>query len=245
MKLPNFKIEENQKINDMLNDYNEDKKSKEIIVKVDETDVVEMYETPFDGFNEVKYIKEIEKIIRNSFEYKNYVQMLRTEFDLNQCRFYDNIDISELKISIELHHYPASLFDIVAAVRESLKESNMINAYKTFDVANLVMKLHYEGIIGLVPLTKTNHDLTHNGELFIPLNDKYVFGDYEKLFNDERLVFDNLFFEKLNVIKKKTSEYEITGENLTESLFENKEIKIEMKEAISPMKINKEESETA
>jgi hypothetical protein len=45
-----------------------------------------------------------------------------------------------------------------------------------------IMEIHYRGLIGLIPLDKTIHDLTHNGYLFIPV--QYVFGDVETFYNE-------------------------------------------------------------
>ena len=39
------------------------------------------------------------------------------------------------------------------------------------------MECHYKGIVGLYPLTATEHELVHNGYLFIPPKD--VFGRYD------------------------------------------------------------------
>jgi hypothetical protein len=38
-----------------------------------------------------------------------------------------------------------------------------------YEVANEVMECHYEGIVGLLPLSVTVHELVHSGKLFIPL----------------------------------------------------------------------------
>ncbi len=53
--------------------------------------------------------------------------------------------------------------------------------FTSFSVAKEVMDLHYKNMIGLVPLTKTNHELAHEGSLFI--SSKQVFGEY-KAFSD-------------------------------------------------------------
>ena len=42
-------------------------------------------------------------------------------------------------------------------------------------LAHEVMNLHYENLIGIVPLSRTVHELAHSGEIFINL--KQVFGD--------------------------------------------------------------------
>ena len=40
------------------------------------------------------------------------------------------------------------------------------------------MELHFKNLIGLVPLSKTNHELAHNGKLFLSKNQ--IFGNYTK-----------------------------------------------------------------
>jgi hypothetical protein len=44
------------------------------------------------------------------------------------------------------------------------------------------MDLHYQNKIGLVPLSKTVHDLTHDGEIFI--NFKSVFGKFNEFIDE-------------------------------------------------------------
>jgi hypothetical protein len=46
-------------------------------------------------------------------------------------------------------------------------------------IAEEVLRLHYENLVGLVPVSKTAHQLIHNTEkLFVPLN--MVYGNYGK-----------------------------------------------------------------
>ena len=96
------------------------------------------------------------------------------------------------------------------------------------------MKLHYEGKIGLVPLTKTAHELVHGGSIFIPLNKDYVFGDYEKLI--EEYNFSSDFMNTYNNVKK-LSESE---NKVKTNKFEYRSIKVEMEEAKSPNMISVE-----
>lgn len=241
MKLPNIVPQNKTNEIDKLIDAGSNK----LVVKVNETATIDMYEIPEEDINEVKYTNYIEKIIRSSSEYKRYIQTVKREFDLNNCRFYDNIDLTEVKVSLELHHYPATLFDIVTAVRDFYFKEDTLKAYSSFEIAEIVMRLHYEGKVGLVPLTKTNHDLAHNGALFIPLTEDYVFGDYGSLFKDKSLSFDSLFYEKLNAIKAMTADFKESGVNHSDYLFESKEVEVEMKIANSPMKIAIEEDQIA
>jgi hypothetical protein len=61
----------------------------------------------------VKFIQQIEKIVRSSLEYKEMVEFLKENADFSNCKFYVNITGSK-KIKIEIHHTPFTLFDIVS-----------------------------------------------------------------------------------------------------------------------------------
>jgi len=56
--------------------------------------------------------------------------------------------------------------------------------FDSFLIASEIMRLHYAGYIGLVPLTKTLHEMAHAGKLFIGLEN--VFGNFQKFFVDHR-----------------------------------------------------------
>lgn len=139
----------------------------------------------YDLFNEKdfkKYIDDIERLVRTSREYREAVQYLRMYMDMNNSLFFRNVNnIETAKIKIELHHYPFTLYDIVLTVFN--KRSRCQEPLDTELVAKEVAYLHYFLIIGLVPLSKTEHKLVHNQALFIPLeynNTPIVLGDYNK-----------------------------------------------------------------
>jgi hypothetical protein len=122
-----------------------------------------------------KFISNIERLIRSSKEYKKYIELLRSNLSALNI---DNIlsNITNADAELEFHHYPLSLYEIVDIVCTS----KFLNKEKftSFSVAKEVMESHYINIIGLVPLTKTNHELAHNGDLFI--SKKQIFGDYSR-----------------------------------------------------------------
>ena len=115
-----------------------------------------------------KFIKSVEKIIRSSLEYREFISYLRSELGMNFCMFFNNVSRDDIKnIGIEIHHIPFSLFDIVNIVLRKYETEEL-----TIDplvIADEVMRLHYEGKVGLVPLSVTVHELYHRGDLFIPL----------------------------------------------------------------------------
>lgn len=149
-------------------------------------DNIPPYDTEdYDLFNEKdfkKYIDDIERMVRSSREYREAVQYMRKFINMNTSLFFQNINnIETAKIKIELHHHPFTLYDIVITVfnkRSRLQESLDIEL-----VAKEVAYLHYFLVIGLVPLSRTEHKLVHNQALFIPLEldgKPIVLGDYNK-----------------------------------------------------------------
>lgn len=127
-----------------------------------------------------KYKKDIEKIVRKSFEYRSFIRYLKDNMNMNKCAYLNNVSNKEdNSIKIEIHHYPFTLYDIIEIVYN--KRSHYGESLSVFMVAKEVMELHYKMMIGLIPLSETVHELAHNGKIFIPV-DK-VMGRY-KLFAD-------------------------------------------------------------
>lgn len=115
-----------------------------------------------------KFIKTVEKIIRSSLEYREFISYLRSELGMNFCMFFNNVSRDDIKnIGIEIHHIPFSLFDIVNIVLRKYEAEEL--PIDPLVIADEVMRLHYEGKVGLVPLSITVHELYHRGDLFIPL----------------------------------------------------------------------------
>lgn len=126
-----------------------------------------------------KVIGYIEKEVRGSFEYRKYINYMKTELDLTKCALLPGIDCSEGAASLEFHHYPMNLYEITETIGnqmlETLAEDEKLSC---FDIAERVMEEHYRGNIGLIPLTKTLHDMAHNKSIIIPISK--VNGDYKK-----------------------------------------------------------------
>lgn len=132
--------------------------------------------------DKIRLIKHIESIVRKSFEYKQYIQFLRQNINMNECAFFQNVNNKNPNsgISIEIHHEPIDLFTIVSTVVDKWIDLDMdINPLL---ISEEVMKLHYKNQVGLVPLSATVHQLYHDGKLFIPLQN--VYGDYLRFIED-------------------------------------------------------------
>ena len=175
-----------------------------------------------EQFNQ-KVINYLEKIIRKSYEYKQYISYLKSELDITKCALIPTLDISELDISLEFHHYPITLYDIVETILHKYfvkkKENEKISM---FDVMQEVMEEHYLGDIGLVPLSATMHEMAHSGSIKIPFSsvygnvDKFVakYGQYmrpelrEKVTNSK--LIDNKMAEEYNKkLEKNVMHYNI------------------------------------
>lgn len=115
----------------------------------------------------VKLIKEIESYCRQSMEYGDLIKYLRNNINMDECTFLSGFKIKKKGRVIELHHAPYTLFSIVDIVVR--KHEDLYNKIDEFDVCEEVMRLHYQGLIGLIPLSVTCHQLVHDNRLNIPL----------------------------------------------------------------------------
>lgn len=142
-----------------------------------------------------KVIKHIETLIRSSIEYKDYIKFLKTF--MNKDTFFSNVEQTAYnKVKIELHHSPLTLYDIVTIVLT--KHEDLYGKINLFDIAEEVMKLHYQCKVGLAPLSKTTHKLVHDGKVFVTV--KMVRGDWVSFYKEYLDYFPQDMIEKLKRI---------------------------------------------
>lgn len=126
-----------------------------------------------------KYLSDIKNCVRSSIEYKALIKNLKDYGMMNRSGLNPNIsnDLNESgkKVSIEIHHTPFTLEDIVKIIYE--KRTIKGEDLSIEMVAKEVMMCHYMNLVGLFPLTKTEHKLAENGYIFIPIN--VIYGDYK------------------------------------------------------------------
>lgn len=157
--------------------------------KINEVPEIKRHVIILTDKDKVRLIKNIERIVRGSQEYKQYIGFLKKEIDMTHCSFFTNVKKTETtkKLSIEIHHEPFTLFDIVQIVTEKwIAEDKDANPLM---IADEVMKLHYQGRVGLIPLSLTVHELIHEGKLFIPLQN--VYGNYISFLEEYEPYIDN------------------------------------------------------
>jgi len=142
-----------------------------------------------------KLISYIEREIRNSFEYKNYIQYLKEELDLTRCALLPNIDTKTLSVSLEFHHFPFTLYDITEIITKSMLHRSKNKSISCFDVAEKVVIEHFKNNVGLVPLTETLHQMAHKNAIIIPM-DK-INGNYREFMKKYKLFIESDKIEKI------------------------------------------------
>lgn len=141
-----------------------------------------------------KLIKTIESLVRSSIDYKDLIKYLRTYIDMNQCEFFENFKAGKRKGMIEIHHSPFDLYTIVDVVMQKMEKTE--GYLDELVIADKVLQMHYEGLIGLIPLSITAHQLVHDGKLIVPLN--CVYGRFVEFTN---LFYNELGEERLEILK--------------------------------------------
>lgn len=155
----------------------------------------------FDEKDFNKYLQDIERIIRSSMEYREFINYLREYMDMNKCSFFENVsNINSYKIKIHIHHHPLTLYDIVVIVYN--KRSFFEESLEAEMVAKEAMYIHYFMMVGLIPLSETVHDLVHDQLIFIPLNK--VMGNWEEFLDTYSDFIPTETLEKIERYKRNT-----------------------------------------
>ena len=182
----------------------------EVIIFNEELPKYDGYE--FDVFDDKdfdKYIKYIEKIVRNSFEYRKFIEFLLENIGMDKCSFMENVTNAEtFKIQIHLHHHPFDLYTITIIVYKRRFEAK--ESIETEAVAKEVMWVHSNLLIGLIPLCETVHELVHNFYLFIPIDNVLGLVDmfielYKPWITDEQMNIYNSIVEYSRIYNEESN----------------------------------------
>lgn len=201
----------------------------------------------FDDKEREKYINDLERHVRSSYEYRNMVQYLREYMNMNSCAFIPNVTNEvNRKIKIELHHSPFTLRDIcVTILNKRMKNNEMLTIES---VAYEVMFVHYSLMVGLIPLSETAHQLVHSQYIFIPTDKVYgYYKNFVKTYNDyidpelldkldelERLTIAGTYNDSYKeVLEKKYITIDMEGNNQFDKLHELQEL---LKEKLSGLR---------
>jgi hypothetical protein len=186
------------------------------------------------------FVTCVEKEIRRSDEYARYLGHLRS-MGLNGCAILNNIQNNDeelSKLTIEFHHYPFTLYDIVSIVTEEML-SDETQYVSSFLVAQKVLQLHFDNKVGLVPLCKTVHELAHAGEIFINLN--LVYGYYDKFIEEYDEFIDDDYKNQYNMLVRMTKDNKPYSES---DILALKQRAIEEEEELQEIKESKKSKVT-
>jgi len=112
-----------------------------------------------------RFIKNVVSLVRHSYEYKLWTKYVKDDLGHNICAL--SGEVSD-EVTIEIHHHPLCLFEIV----EVVVNSHIIQSLEfcTADIMKEVLELHFENKVGYIPLCSTLHEKYHNGYLQIPID---------------------------------------------------------------------------
>lgn len=188
-----------------------------------------------------RIIKRIERQIRMSIEYRDYIKFLKDYVNMNACAFFKNVsnDGAENKrIKIEVHHEPFTLRDYVEVVLNKYIDLGM--PLNELYIADEVMQIHYENQVGLIPLSRTMHQVMHkSNKIKIPLY--MLYGDYMAFMRGYE---DYLTDEMIEKLERKINETNAIKED-SFSPLEKKYTYLEIDGVELPKLIGEEESEAA
>lgn len=115
-----------------------------------------------------KYLKYIEGEVRHSFEYREFISYIKDYYHMDESGIEQISSKDNKAVRIEVHHYPYTLYDIVGIVYQ--KRCYYQESLEPEMTAKEVMMLHYKLMVGLIPLTVTEHELIHDGKIFYPVD---------------------------------------------------------------------------
>jgi hypothetical protein len=138
-----------------------------------------------------KFIRSCESLIRQSPEYKLWVEYIRATYNCHVCSLTGE---QNHETRIDIHHHPFSLYSITKGVINKCIVNE--DSFCSFDISTKVIELHYENRVGYIPIVRSLHEKFHNGFLQIPI--EFIKGDWNFLHDN---YLDYLSDDDTDVIK--------------------------------------------
>ena len=143
----------------------------------------------------VKFIRNCERHIRSSLEYKQWRNYIIDVLGVQTCMITnERMD----QCTIEVHHHVPSLFVLVKSITNKLMDEE--KEFSTFDISLEAIKYHFQNKVGYVTLIKSIHEKFHNGFLGVPTN--VIKGNYQAFVEEYSSHMDD---EDLDVIQQRLS----------------------------------------
>lgn len=118
-----------------------------------------------DDKQEKAFIRKVKSMVRNSPEYAEWRDYILEVKQQTRCVLTDE---SSAAVTIEIHHHPISMENIIKLILIKHYQDN--EAFSSYDIQKTVISYHFENVVGYVPLTTTMHEKFHNGYQDIPIN---------------------------------------------------------------------------
>lgn len=149
---------------------------------------IEYFKTLDDFLDEShysKFIKAVEAQVRTSRDYKRFVDYIKNTLGLDFCQVFSQI-YDRVDANVEFHHGPIfTLYDYCEVeLTKFLRTGDRVN---TFRVADAVLDLHYAMKVNGVILSKTVHEMAHNGDIFLNINQ--CIGDVNAYIQERSMYF--------------------------------------------------------
>lgn len=142
---------------------------------------ISLYHNRYDFLDTDEYVNFLKNAItrfRRSRFYKNYKSYLMS---LGMYRSQFTANISSDMATIEMHHNVLTIFDIAIILTEH--QLNQTGLITSFDLVNLMKKVHKENKVQVVMLTLTEHQEFHNNSgMFI--HPDMCFGDWKSFIKE-------------------------------------------------------------
>ena len=133
------------------------------------------------GFDDDKsyhrFIKNVEKLVRTSLEYREWIKYIIDVLGYTNCEMTDE---RSSEVTVEIHHHPITLYTIVKGV--IVNYINKEKEFCTYDIASETIQLHFQNRVGFIPIVKTLHEKYHNGYLDIPID--FCHGEWKYIINN-------------------------------------------------------------
>jgi hypothetical protein len=166
-----------------------------------------------------RLIKNCKALIRSSEEYSIFIESCKRDLNLRNCSFLGDVEDDE-EVKIEIHHV-FSLHNIVEVIANYLllKEGRVTS----MTLCHEVMKAHFNGIIPVIPVSKTIHELIHAQKIKVHLSQ--IYGDFGKFLSEYRDGFEATHLAQIKVLLETTVENMLPPDLLilNEDMLENKE----------------------
>ena len=153
------------------------------------------------------FIKKCVQIVRQTPEYREWVAYVKDMLGYNTCLITGE---KALEVSVEIHHHPLTLFDVVSVVLDTYLAAK--SKFTSMNIINDVLTLHYNDKIGFIPLCTTWHEKYHNGYAVIP--PKFIHGEWDYVLKTQGYAQTVEMIERASsLMSDSNNQYDVSANN--------------------------------